>query len=461
MPLYRKVFQCLFAVTLLCAGQSLWAESPSPKPNILVIFTDDQTYRAIGYNNADIKTPHLDTLAKEGLIFTHAYVASPICAASRASMMSGQFPQQHGAIALDASRFKKQFVEERTLPTLAGILGTNGYDTAFSGKSHLDDPKAYGFDVGQEHRDYDDQDAFNFAEEFIQSRNQKETPFFLWLAPRQPHVPLLPEQQWLDLYDADTLPIDENFRESPLKISFNNQGLPGENFHRGSTYTNNYKNVPVGPPRSPAQVRDFIKAYYATISHLDDQVGHLIQELKDSGQYENTLIIYLSDNGFHLGNHGLGNKITMHEESVRVPFFVHGKGIQAIAQRSDELVSSIDVFPTLLEFAGIAPPAHIAGQSLLPLFSDPKHLLRPYVASECVGVDGLRGTGHRMVRTKRWKYMLSGTNEEALFDQANDPYELTNLVNETEHSKTLAQMREYMLQWMAQVGDTHARPPID
>jgi len=284
-------------------------------------------------------------------------------------------------------------------------------------------------------------------------------PFFLWIAPHQPHVPLLPEQQWLDLYDTESIKLDENFREQPLKVSHFNQGVPGEHYYRDSKYTNNYKKLSAGPPRSKKHMQDFNKAYYATISHLDHQVGELVQQLKDSGQYGKTLIIFLSDSGYFLGNHGLGNKITMYEESVRVPFFVHGIGVNARGKRSNSLISSLDVFPTLLEMAGIAIPSHLEGKSLVPVFSKPKKTLHEYVASECVGVNGEAGTGHRMVRTNRWKYMLSGVNEEALYDHKTDPYELTNLIDTKKHAKVRKRMRGYMREWMDDVGDTHPRPP--
>ena len=178
----------------------------SGRPNIIVIFTDDQTYRAIGYNNPAIKTPHLDALAASGVTFEREYVASPICAASRASMMTGLFPQQHGVIALNTAGFAKYRNDSPDAKQLLpDRLGKAGYLTAFYGKSHLGDPKSYGFDVGEELPGHNDATTFKKASEFIESRKGLTQPFFLWLAPRQPHVPLLPEQKWLDLYPSSAI----------------------------------------------------------------------------------------------------------------------------------------------------------------------------------------------------------------------------------------------------------------
>jgi arylsulfatase A-like enzyme len=206
-------------------------------------------------------------------------------------------------------------------------------------------------------------------------------------------------------------------------------------------------------------MRTFTKAYYAMISRLDHQVGTLVARLKQRGLYENTVIIFLSDNGYFPGNHGLGNKITMHEESVRVPMFVHWPQAPTQGVRSDALVSSLDVYPTIVELAGLDPAGPVSGQSLVPLLSRPGARFRTYVASEGVGVGGGHGEGHRMVRTDEWKYMLSGTNEEELYHLGWDPYEQTNLVRKASAEEQLRYMRTLMKEWMDKVGDAHADPP--
>lgn len=428
------------------------------RPNIIVIFTDDQTYRAIGYSNTEVKTPILDELAAEGMIFLNNYTASPICVASRASMMTGMFPQQHGTISLDNQYFIDSISSDQSYILLARLFSKAGYDTWFAGKSHIGSPRDYGFQKGEETFGYNDSITFDIALDYIRSAQPGDKPFFFWLAPRQPHLPLLPTEKWLAKYDTSQISLPENFREYPELMSIYNQGLPGEFFFRDSKCRDVWKKLPAGPPRSTSVIKDFTKAYYATISHLDYQIGTLMDALKDKKLNKNTLIIFLSDNGYFIGNHGLGNKITMNDESVRVPMFIHWNGLKNKGIECRELVSSLDIFPTILELAGIPVPEHVAGKSLVPLFNEPGTPIHEYVASECVGKGGKKGEGHRMVRTKTWKYILTDINEEYLCDENSDPYEQNNLIGEDPERDN--HMRQLMIQWMEQVGDTHQPPNL-
>jgi arylsulfatase A-like enzyme len=359
---------------------------------------------------------------------------------------------------LDRSAFRRNVVENRRYPSLAHALRAEGYDTAFCGKSHLGPPKDYGFDAGGQHGDLTDADAFAFSSDFVRTRTTDQPPFLLWIATHQPHIPLQPQSRRLDRYAEAEIEVDPNFRETPPEGSLYNQGLPGETYYRDSDVTNNPENVPAGPPRTRDQTVAFIRAYYAVISQLDHQVGQLVETLRATGLYDDTVIVFLSDNGYFLGNHGLGNKIAMLEESVRVPMFMRGPGIPA-GVRSESLVSSLDLYPTLVELAGGVPPGHLAGASLKPLFATPDATLRSYVASECVGVGGKPGMGHRMVCNRRWKYILTGVGEEALFDLESDPYEMVNVVSKDSNQAVLAELRACLRDWMRQTGDTHAPPP--
>jgi arylsulfatase A-like enzyme len=425
----------------------------SDPPNFIVIFTDDQTYRAIGYNNPEVHTPELDALAKKGIIFQKAFTATPVCAASRASILTGLYPQTNGTVALDRNSFIENIVKEKKYKTLAHLLGSGGYTTYFSGKSHLGGPKEYGFDFGEETYDFDDQRAFEDLTGFIEDPDFGAKPFLIWLAPRQPHVPLKPQQKWLDLYLNERISVEKNFLVSPLKESVFNQGLPGENFYRDSDYIDNYKNLPAGPPRSEETIKEFSKAYYATISHLDFQIGKLIQQLDENGHMENTVLIFLSDNGYFLGNHGLGNKLTMHEESVRVPMFVYWKKLKIDIHETDALISSTDVLPTILDLAGLPLPDYLQGKSFLPILKNQSAKINDYVSSESVGVGGKVGTGHRMVRSENWKYIVTDINEELLFDLSADPFEKNNLIGDQINEPIIKRLRSYYQEWKELVGD--------
>ncbi len=443
---------------ILCAlilmSTSLFA---ADRPNLIVIYTDDQVHDAIGYSNPDVKTPHLDALAARGVIFDRAYVSSPICAASRASLMSGTFPQENGVVGLAQQNFDPHRKGgEKAHLTLPSQLNKLGYHTVLHGKSHLRNPLHYGFQTGRESGPHDDVETFADVKEFL-ATYKKEDPFFLWLAPRQPHMPLLPAQEWLDLYPLDSIELPSNYRVEPLPNSIFNQGVPGELFFRDSDYPKNAKKLSGGPPRSPEVMKEFIQYYYAVVSHLDHQIGAFMTQLEEAGEADNTWIFFLSDNGYHLGDHGLGNKITMHEESVRVPMFaVPPKAQQNGGEqvRTKSLVSSLDIYPTLIELAGGEAPADTRGKSLSALVANPDSTQHEYVFSECVGVGGEAGQGHRMVFDGTLKLVLTDTDEYHLYDLANDPDELTNLFASSKPlPKELPQLHAELSTWMKSIGD--------
>jgi len=426
-------------------------------PNFVVILSDDHAYRAIGYQNPVVKTPNMDWLAAEGVRFDRAFTASPICAASRASIYSGVFPQQHGTVGLSSGGFKKSVVEEKRFATLPAILEKAGYHTAFYGKSHLGEPTTFGFAEGREIGDVNDEETFAEADNFLAREAKSNRPFLLWLTPRNPHLPLSAPQRFKDIYKDAVIHLDPNWCESPLMESFVNQGPAGAILFRdckNSIYPKAPAGLTAGPPRSEANMKEVIKAYYGDVSCLDEQIGHLIEQLKVNGLYENTVIIYFADNGYNLGNHGLGNKVTMHEESVRVPMFIHSPLLPVKKAKSDALVSSLDVYPTILDLAGIPAPTHLMGKSFRPILKNPSAVVRDYVVSECVGPPETRlGTGHRMVRTDRYKYILSSSNEEAFFDLHKDPYEQNNLIGNPELKGEIENHRRMLRDWMTSVGE--------
>jgi len=444
----------IFCVLLLFVAMCAKAATP---PNFVVILTDDQTYRAIGYNNPDVKTPNLDKLAGEGIRFDRAFTVSPICVPSRASHYSGVFPQQHGSMGLFRGGFNRSVVEEKRFATLPSVLEKAGYHTALYGKSHLGEPTTFGFSEGREIKDVNDVETFDEAEKFLAREAKSGRPFLLWITPRNPHLPLTAPQEFKDIYKDADIKLDPNWRESPLMQSFFNQGPAGDisfRDNRNLVYPGAPAGATGGPPRNESQMKEVIRAYYAEVSFLDSQIGALIGQLKADGLYDNTIIIYLSDNGYFLGNHGLGNKITMHEESVRVPMFVHSPLLPVKKAKSSALVSSLDVYPTILDLAGVSAPPHLMGKSLVPLLKDPDGKVRDYVVSECVGPPEKRlGTGHRMVRTDRFKYILSSSDEEAFFDLRTDPYEMTNLIADSKLKDEIGRHRKMLGEWSTSVGE--------
>jgi arylsulfatase A-like enzyme len=446
----RPILVCLLFVAF--AGRAPSADLI--RPNFVVVVSDDHTFRAIGYRNPQVSTPHLDALAKSGIRLDRFFVASPICVASRASLYSGVYPQQHGSVGLDARGFARSVIQEHRYPSVAEGFSRGGYHTALYGKSHLGDPQRFGFAEGREIADRDDGETFAEARKFLERAENRERPFLLWLTPHNPHLPLTPPPAMLERYASAEITLDPNFREEPERSSLLNQGLPGEMYFRDSNKTA----LSGGPPRPAEQMKGFIRAYYAEVSLLDQQIGDLMSDLRRAGLDRRTVFVYLSDNGYHLGNHGLGNKITMHEESVRVPCFFHSPLLTRAPARSDALASSLDIYPTLLDLAGIERPGHLMGLSLRKVLEDEQAVVRDAVVSECVGVGGKPGQGHRMVRSNRYKYMLSGDNEEAFFDLQSDPYELHNLADDARYKAEIEWHRRRLIAWMEEVGDAHERP---
>jgi len=452
----------LFAVTAMTSTSSA-AEAPAKKPNFVVILSDDHTYRAIGYNNPAVKTPNMDKLAAEGIRFDRFFVASPICMASRASIYTGTFPQQHGTVGLFGRAFAENIIRGNRFATLPAILEKAGYHTAFWGKSHLGEPTEFGFTEGKEFHDPNDEQTFSEAQKFLDREAKSGRPFVLWLTPKNPHLPLSAPQQFKDIYKDTDIKLDPNWLESPPMESIFNQGPAGAISFRdsnGAMYPRAPEGLTGGPPRNEDQMKEVIRAYYGDVSCLDEQIGTLVAQLKADGLYDNTIIIYLSDNGYFLGNHGLGNKITMHEESVRVPMFIHSPLLPVKHAKTDALASSLDIYPTILDLAGIPAPSHLMGKSLAPILKNPDGKVRDYVITECVGPPEKRpGTGHRMVRTDHFKYILTSSDEEAFFDLRTDPYELKNLIADPKLKDEIARHRAMLGEWSASVGEK--RMPLE
>lgn len=374
------------AVMLLALGTRA-----DTRPNVLLIMADDLNTALSGYGHVDCHTPNLDRLAARGVQFDRAYCQFPLCGPSRASIMTGLYPYQNNVL-LNFTHFRK------TVPdavTISQLFQQNGYYAARVSKIfHMgipidirkgtagdDDPASWEDAVNikctenpgptynwspkksgsqsftatygtEGDSTYVDGMAADRAVEMIQNR-PTDRPFFLGVGFVRPHVPLIAPQKYYDLYDRDALSIPyapaDDLDDLPPLIqqdqTAEEMGITTPEIHRG-----------------------LLEAYYASVSYMDAQVGRVLDALDANGLRENTIIVFASDHGYHLGDHHKFQKRHLFEECTRVPFIIsvpwltdqHGKATAQFAEL-------VDLYPTLAELANLTPPKSIQGMSLLPL----------------------------------------------------------------------------------------------
>lgn len=431
-----------------------------PKPNILWLCTDQQRYDTIGaLNNPLIRTPNIDGLVNDGVAFTHAFCQSPICTPSRASFLTGMYPS-----AIHACTNGNKYWAD-SVPLVTKILADDGYDGGLVGKFHLSGGAArteprlpndgYRFfefshaprdswSEGHAYRDWVEAKGIDFASlfddptaipvelhqtswtaeksiEFIEG-NHDGKPWFLSFNPYYPHPAFTPPRQYKEAYDPSEIP-PPLFRESDIEA----QGrLAGVDFQ--------------SKVRNPEEfyARVLKAAYYGMIELVDDKVGEILGALDRSGQRENTLIIFTSDHGESMGDHGLLYKgCRFYEGLVRVPLIMSWSGNFTPGITHNYLVELTDIAPTLLEICGLKKPYRMQGRSLLKLLNGETEEHRGYVRSEYYHTlmpetnNDYEGSFATMYRTERYKLnVYHGHRFGELFDLDADPGEFNNLWDE-------------------------------
>jgi len=429
---------------LLAPFAGLTAAQP-PKPNILHIHADDHRpdgLHALG--NALLQTPNLDALVASGMTFTRCYtmgsMVGAVCTPSRTMMLTGRswqrIPGAPGAApnAADPTTFLPQ------------VMAAAGYQTWHMGKYGNGFPpglKAFETTIADDakgktpetDRAHSSQRLADRTIEFLKSRaaSHESKPFYIYLAPPVPHDPRSAEPQFHKLYDPEKVPLSPAF-------------MPLHPFDNGEMTVRDEALAPW--PRTPADTKEQLAAYYACITGLDFHIGRLFTELKASDQWTNTIIIFSGDNGLSLGEHGLFGKQNLYEfGGMHVPLVLAGPGISR--GKSEALVYLMDLFPTFAEFAGARIPAGVEGLSLIPLLTGKQTKLRDVLYT------GYRNC-QRSIRDDRWKlirYPL--VDRTQLFDLSTDPHELTNLADRPEHAAKVAAMTALLAREMASYGDTY------
>lgn len=458
---------CLVALASQAAflsGARSSCATQKPRYNVILIASDDLRAVLGVYGNKIVKTPNLDRLAARGIRFDRAYTQYPLCNPSRSSLLTGKYPTQ--TEVMDNEHYFRALHPE--LVSLPQHFKANGYASLRAGKifhGGIDDTDAWT--EGGEPRNFtgarrppsnpdsaertahsdrivvldgngEDNGDYRMATqatEFLEK--YKDKPFFLALGMAKPHSPPSAPKKFFDLYDADTIPLPVDFSTRPQAPP----GFPEISVARRNT------DLFINREASERDAREMIRAYYASVSFMDEQVGRVLDAVDRLKLGDKTIIMFWGDHGYHLGEKGKWSKAySLFEVATRVPFIIAGPGIgKGVSPRTVQL---LDMYPTLVELCGLPQPyqspSRLEGHSLVPLLRNPR-LRWDYPAFSVVLYQRKLG---KSVRTERWHYVSwdDGRAGEMLLDHANDPNELKNLAADPAYSRTVSQMRELLAQ---------------
>ncbi|MHB9009255.1 MAG: sulfatase family protein [Limisphaerales bacterium] len=432
--------------------------------NVVFILVDDHRYDAMGFaGHPFLKTPRLDSMAANGAHLKNAMVTTALCSPSRASVLTGLYTHKHRVI--DNNRA----VPEGTV-FFPQYLQRAGYDTAFIGKWHMggaaDDPRP-GFDHwvsfrGQgdylpprpdytlnvdgrrvKQKGYLTDELTDYAVEWLKAR-PKDRPYFLYLSHKAVHANFTPAERHAGRYAGAEVPEPKTQANTPE----NNRGKP--RWLRDQR--NSWHGVDF-PYHSPLDVKEYHRRYCETLLAVDDSVGRVLDTLKERGELESTAVIYMGDNGFMFGEHGLIDKRVAYETSIRVPLVMQCPELIQGGTVVDPVVANIDIAPTVLELAGLKKPSHMDGDSFLPLARGQKASWRDYFLyvyyweknfPQSPTVFALRGDRFKYITY----YGLWDTDE--LYDLQADPEETTNLIDQAEHRSVVKTMEDRLYQMLSE-----------
>ena len=430
--------------------------------NVLFIISDDLTATALGcYGNKTCRTPNIDKLASEGTRFSRAYCQATICGPSRASMLFGYYPYATKATGYTSGRekvgpnrdswpqyFRKHGYHSARIskvfhmgvPTDIGP-GNDGADDPASWDEAFNSPgpesKAPGtgetlqnnpgglkqgaaggnrFSVVEAEGDdlaHSDGKTAQKAVELLNQYRGMHKPFFLAIGFVRPHVPLVAPRKYFAPYAFDEMFL-------PPKIPGDLDDIPANSVNRR---TSEHLQMDI------YQQKKLIRAYYASVSFMDAMTGKVMEALEQSGQRDNTIVIFTSDHGYHLGEHDLWSKVSVHEESARVPLIISVPGKQPVV--CDSLVELLDLYPTVSKLCGLKIPGNLQGHDISPILDDPKVKVRDAVLCST------------LYREQRWALMNYGKSGE-LYDMEKDPKQYTNLFSKPEYADLVEELKKKM-----------------
>ena len=452
----RRFIVCLTLVTSLATAPTGFAKAR----NIVFILTDDHRYDAMGFlGHPWLETPNIDRLAKGGVHFPKAMVTTSLCSPSRATVLTGLYAHNHSVV-------DNYNPVREDLVFFPQLLQKAGFQTAFIGKWHMGDvdnpqrgfdhwaafkgqgtywPDGHGttrvvpqtsyegFNINGERRPqkgYITDELTDMALEWLESR-QSDKPYFLYISHKAVHSDFVPADRHRDRYKEKSFPTpktmadtEENYRDKPMWLK--NQ----RNSRHGADFGYNLPDF---------DVASYYKRYHEALLAVDDSLGRLLDRIEQRGELESTLIVYMGDNGFQFGEHGLIDKRVAYEHSIRIPLLFHCPELFKADTRIERTVANIDIAPTILEVAGVEPPDFMDGMSFLKLATGDRnakwreHTLYEYYWEQNYPQTP---TMHALVGD-RFKYIryhgLWDSNE--LYDFTTDPDEATNLIDKPEHAE--------------------------
>jgi arylsulfatase A-like enzyme len=489
----------------LGAGKKTCAQQ---RPNIIVIISDDHAYQAIGcYGNALARTPNIDRIAREGVLFSHCYVNNSLCGPSRAAILTGKYSHKNGFTDNEHSRFdgsQNSFIKE---------LQKSGYLTAWIGKWHLGTkPQGFSFwEILPGQGSYFNPDFIlmdsskiriegyasnvieDVAEQWLNSRDTSK-PFCLVLGHKATHRTWMPDTCDLGKYDDVNFPLPHDFYDdyagrkaariqdmtiartmlmgydlkmfTPEEAEDKDGNFARMNGAQRARYDAYYKPIKAdlvarnlsGRMLTEWKYQRYMRDYMSTSLSLDRNIGRMLDYLDGHHLTKNTIVIYLSDQGFYLGEHGWFDKRWIYEESFRTPMVMRYPKMVKPGARNGEMVMNLDIGPTLLEAAHVPAPSEMQGKSFLPLLKDGKAKGRDAIYYHYYENGEHSVSPHFGVRTARYVLVrfYQKVNAWELYDLVKDPHEMHNLYGQAGMEREEAAMKKVLVRLMRQYDDKDA-----
>ncbi len=482
-PLSRRDALRLFGVSAVTAAFSRRARAQElPPPNVLFVMTDDQRKDTLSaYGNTILRTPNMDRIANGGIRFEEAFVTNSLCAPSRASVLTGLYSHAHGVVTNgDGPQFYNGPGLRPDQPTWVDLLHEAGYHTGLVGKWHLksqprgfdewvifpwqgdyQDPEMVAKGVPLRMRGHADDVVGDQALEFLR-RRPIDRPFCLLYQFKSPHRTWKPAPRYAAAFEGVDIPVPRTFEDRlagrPEAVRAAEMALADMPDYRDR--------VPASLPPEERKRRNLelmVKDYYRVLLSVDENLGRVLDFLDEQKLTPNTLVVYTSDNGFFLGEHGLFDKRLMYEPSIRVPLAIRypARFAAATVDRT-HMVLNVDVMPTILQLAGIPVPPNLHGRSAVPLLEgadvpwrdDFLYEYYEYPAGHCV-------RKNRGVRTARWKLIqfFEQPEEWELYDLENDPDETRNLAGDARFASVMSTLRARLGELRRELGDSDPPGP--